>query len=60
MRKKVERVVGVCGACRHCRPVYAPFHLLSLDGKPTLGECPYMERRKVLLSEHGCKNFKPI
>ena len=61
MAKKKEEVVKrrfTCGECVHCKPV-GEFHTPTVkDGKPTLGDCPFMERRRVLLSEDSCKHFK--
>lgn len=47
-----------CGECGHCVPVTA-FHTLTVHGgQPTLGVCPYVEERKVLLSEmRKCRFF---
>lgn len=57
-RKVKDDVVGRCGDCVHVIPV-TDFHTLTVHGrKPTLGTCPYMERRKVLLSERGCERLK--
>jgi len=56
-RKIKEENIGKCGECVHCKPVSA-FHTLTVkDRKPTLGVCPFVERRKVLLSEKGCREF---
>lgn len=50
-----------CGDCECVEPVIAPSHLLSVDGRPTLGTCPFWtESRCVLLSWRSeCKHFKP-
>lgn len=50
--KKEER--HICGECRHAVPVHR-FHTLSLDGKPTLAECPFSPERCRLLSEQACQ-----
>lgn len=44
-----------CRECKHMS-IVTTFHTLSLEGKPTLGRCPYMQR-SVLLSEKVCENF---
>lgn len=50
-----------CGECANVTEVLQPRQLLSLDGKPTLGTCPYWtESRCTLLSwKSNCKHFKP-
>jgi len=56
-RKVKEEDFGVCGDCVWCSPIMK-FHTLTVkDRKPTLGNCPFMERRRVLLSERGCGKF---
>ena len=55
-KKKVEEYPP-CGLCGHCEYVMEPFNLLSLKGEPTLGKCPYVPNRCVLLSERGCRHF---
>ena len=49
-----------CGDCANVKEVWWPHQLLSLEGKPTLGTCPYWkESRCVLLSwRSSCKHFK--
>ena len=57
-RKIKEEDIGKCGDCSWCSPV-TRFHTLTVkDRKPTLGNCPFMERRRVLLSEKGCIEYK--
>ena len=56
-RKVVRTQVFTCGECRSCTPV-TTFFTLSVEGKPTLGKCPHVADRKVLLSEKSCSNFK--
>jgi len=63
MAKKVKEEkrpneIHYCKECEHCTYVTEPFKLLSLKGEPTLGDCPYRNRR-VLLTERSCVNFKP-
>jgi len=44
-----------CGDCSHAVPVMEPKNLLSIDGRPTLGTCPFWkESRCVLLSWRVC------
>ena len=60
MRRKPtkEKETHLCRECRHAVPVKR-FHTLSIDGKPTLAECPYSPRRCRLLSEQACQtHFK--
>lgn len=50
-----------CGDCANVTEVLEPSQLLSLEGKPTLGTCPYWKQsRCTLLSwRSDCKHFKP-
>ena len=50
-----------CGECANVTEVWEPHNLLSLEGKPTLGTCPYWtESRCTLLSwKSKCIHFKP-
>ena len=50
-----------CGDCANVTEVWEPHQLLSLEGKPTLGTCPYWkESRCTLLSwRSDCAHFKP-
>lgn len=52
------RLIFHCGECALCEPV-TKFHTLSVTGKPTLGKCPYIKDRCVLLSEQSCGYYKP-
>ena len=47
-----------CKECAHLA-IVTEFHTLSVEGKPTLGLCPFVTNRKVLLSEDACPKFKP-
>lgn len=47
-----------CGECRQVR-ICHKFHTLSVFHKPTLGRCPLVANRCVLLSGDACKDFKP-
>ena len=52
-----EKEVGLCGECERCEPVWLQ-HTLTVYGKrPTLGTCPLVTDRKVLLSEKGCSEW---
>ena len=53
-KPREEKITHTCGECRHAKPVYR-FHTLSIQGKPTLAECPYSPRRCRLLSEQACQ-----
>ena len=56
-RQEKERHIGLCGECAECTP-YMAFHTLTVHGrKPTMGICPYVTGRKVLLSEKGCQHW---
>lgn len=57
MKAKVE-VKTTCGMCKRVTPVMKQY-TLSLEGKPTLGRCPYYENGKwsVLLSQKSCEHF---
>jgi len=46
--------------CRDCAKVeiVTKFNTLSLKGEPTLGRCPHVTNRSVLLSEDACKNYQ--
>lgn len=56
-KPKKEKYIGLCGECEHCTP-YMAFHTLTVHGKkPTMGTCPYVLNRKVLLSEKGCQQW---
>lgn len=47
----------VCDFCKHCTP-YMEFRTLSIEGKPTMGTCPYWTSSKcVLLSLDSCNMF---
>ena len=50
-----------CGDCANVTEVWEPHQLLSLEGKPTLGTCPYwtMSRCTLLSWKSDCKHFKP-
>lgn len=47
--------------CRECKHVefVTKFQTLSLEGKPTLGRCPYYTNGKwcVILSQKSCEHF---
>jgi len=60
-RKKTSQQLHRCGDCANVTEVLKPHQLLSLDGKPTLGTCPYWtESRCTLLSwRSDCMHFKP-
>ena len=53
-KPKPEREIGLCGECVNCTPIWLHHTLTVKDRKPTMGECPYVTNRKVLLSEKGC------
>ena len=57
--KKEEQ--HTCRECAHVTEVWKPQNLLSLEGKPTLGTCPYWKSSCscVLLSQKSCPKFKP-
>ena len=57
-RKKEEQEVGLCGECAMCEPYYKQSTLTVYGGEPTLGKCPEITDRKVLLSEKGCRKWK--
>lgn len=44
-----------CRECEHCNPYWRFETLTVRDRQPTMGVCPYIENRKVLLSEKACK-----
>lgn len=48
-----------CNDCAECEP-YMKWETLTVkDRKPTMGICPHITNRKVLLSERACKeHFK--
>jgi len=50
-----------CGDCANVTEVWKPHNLLSVEGKPTLGTCPYWkDSRCVLLSMTSlCPHFEP-
>ena len=55
--KPQKKTVGLCGECASVVPV-TTFHTLTVYGRnPTLGRCPYVKNRCVLLSETGCDRF---
>ena len=56
---KRPKEIHYCKECDHCREVWKPHKLLSLKGEPTLGDCPFVKGRRVLLTERSCVNFKP-
>ena len=46
-----------CNDCEKCVP-YMKFETLTVkDKKPTMGICPHVTERKVLLSERACKEY---
>ena len=47
----------VCGECENCEPYMRWETLTVQDRKPTMGVCPHVKDRKVLLSEQACKKF---
>ena len=47
----------VCGECAKCEPIYKHHTLTVKDRKPTLGKCPEVKNRCVLLSEIACRYF---
>ena len=55
-----KSVLHRCGDCANITPVTEPRQLLSIDGKPTLGTCPYWtESRCTLLSwKSECEHFR--
>ena len=59
--KEEKPLLRRCGDCDNVTEVLEPKNLLSLEGKPTLGTCPYWtESRCTLLSwKSYCKHFKP-
>lgn len=59
-KKKQQPQLHKCGDCANVTEVWEPHQLLSLDGRPTLGTCPYWkESRCTLLSwKSDCKHFK--
>ena len=58
-KKKKEEKKYYCGECIHCKEVWEPRRLLSLEGRPTLGRCPFWTAsRSVLLSQLACGHFK--
>jgi len=63
MASRTKKQPEVLHFCRECANVtiVTRFNTLSIQGKPTLGECPYWtESRCVLLSQAACKeHFKP-
>ena len=47
----------VCGYCKHSTP-YMEFRTLSIEGKPTMGTCPFWTASKcMLLSLDTCEHF---
>ena len=59
-KKKQQPQLHRCGDCANVTEVTEPHQLLSLEGQPTLGTCPYWkESRCTLLSwKSDCKHFK--
>lgn len=59
--KQLTNELRKCGDCANVTEVWEPHQLLSLEGKPTLGTCPYWtESRCTLLSWRSfCIHFKP-
>lgn len=57
--KGVPAPVHVCRDCAWVTYV-TKFSTLSLEGRPTLGRCPYYGegRYSVLLSQKGCDYFR--
>lgn len=59
-KKIISKETHRCNECRFVT-TYTEFHTLSLEGKPTMGTCPYWKESKcVLLSQVACEHFKPI
>lgn len=62
MRNKKERPADKYASrqCRECAYLSLIYdnHTLSLKGKPTLGRCPYVTNRCVIVSEKACEHFK--
>lgn len=57
-KKNTPVITHVCGQCANVREV-TKFNTLTVkEGKPTLGECPFVTNRKVLLSEIACGRFR--
>lgn len=50
-----------CGDCANVTEVLEPHQLLSLDGRPTLGTCPFwtLSRCTLLSWKSDCIHFKP-
>lgn len=63
MAKKniIKQELHKCGDCANVTEVWEPHNLLSLEGKPTLGTCPYwtLSRCTLLSWKIECKYFKP-
>ena len=56
-RKPITKELHYCGECPHCTPI-TDARSLSIEGKPTLGTCPYWtESPNVILSQLDCDMF---
>ena len=51
------KVINYCGTCKNCTPYYAQHTLTVKDKKPTMGKCPKIANRFVLLSERACSDY---
>lgn len=59
-KKSTTTQLHKCGDCANVTEVTEPHQLFSLEGKPTLGTCPYWtQSRCTLLSwKSDCKHYK--
>lgn len=60
MAKSAPLPIHYCHECANVT-IVTRFNTLSIQGKPTLGTCPYWKESKcVLLSQRACKeHFEP-
>lgn len=60
VKPKPKKDIGLCGECVNCTPIWL-HHTLTVHGRrPTMGDCPFMPNRKVLLSERGCMKWEKL
>ena len=59
--RKADGKLHKCGDCANVKEVLWPKQLLSIEGRPILGMCPYwtLSRCTLLSWKSDCKHFKP-
>lgn len=56
-KKQPPKIDGKCRDCEHVT-IVTRFETLSVEGKPTLGKCPYYNQGCVILSHKACAHYK--